>query len=106
MNLRGEGLISQGRGVNYPEARFLDAEQFSLIIDSEGERKVDEGTIYLNALGGVIGGCDWSYDNQDGQEICKAGDNLWDTLIDLYGEEIVQDEREPEAAMPKGYHQY
>lgn len=65
-----EALIRQGRasslGVNTRE-NFGE----EILVEDE---TISEATIYLNALGQIILGCDWSFEDQDYHVICEVDD--------------------------------
>jgi len=78
-----DSVIAQGRGAGIG-GRHVTATSYG--IDFE-ERAITEGEVYVNALGKIIAGCDFSYDSQLSQEICSVNDDIWAEFVDQYGED-------------------
>ena len=65
-----ERILTEGRGENwggkvYAEDPYIELEEYEDEIHVRGE-------VYLNALGFLISGCNWSYDNQHEHIICNV----------------------------------
>ena len=54
------GLIAEGNAQDWSAAREHRPETFEIDEDC-----ITEGSIYLNAKGNIVAGCDWSYQSQD-----------------------------------------
>ena len=68
-------LIRQGRAENERDGRNNETEQLELEHYHESKViEVQEPVIYLNALGNVILGCDWSYESQEQLVYCDASE--------------------------------
>jgi hypothetical protein len=65
-------VIAEGRADDFGY-RFMERESFE--IDME-YNQIMGGNLYLNCLGNVIAGCDWSYESQEEEEnvVCSVGD--------------------------------
>ncbi len=67
-----KSIIAEGRADDFGY-RFVERESFE--IDTE-YNQIMEGNLYLNCLGNIIGGGDWSYHSQDDENntICHVND--------------------------------
>lgn len=64
-----EYLVAQGNAIDYTRAsRILEPEVFD-VDENDDCINVIEGTLYMNVHGDIIGGCDWSYEEQENQKI-------------------------------------
>lgn len=69
-----EFLILEGRAADWSSStRNPDDYGFEFDVEDSPEY-MTEGTLYLNALGEMVCGCDWSYEHQSGQAICHVDD--------------------------------
>jgi len=59
-------VLKQGRSKNGSEVK-----PYFLQVDDDS---VTEGEVYLNCIGEIISGCDWSYKNQAKHKICNVED--------------------------------
>lgn len=67
----GRSIISEGRAKGWAQGRKWSKESF--IINNDGTcTDINEGIIYLNCNGDIIGGCDWSYRSQPKHKICDV----------------------------------
>ncbi len=72
--------INQGYYLeNYGDGRELEENSIYSIDD------FNDTAIYLNCLGEIINGCDWSYDNQNEHILCKVDEltNFYNNLEEL-----------------------
>ena len=78
-------LMIQGRAEEFG-TREITKEEFEYYhYDGCDETQVSEGNLYLNCKGNLIGGCDWSFENQDDPEniICAADELSFQKLVDF-----------------------
>lgn len=75
------GLLNEGRAKNLSSSAFKKYEPFenALCIEKESNEliSIHEEQLYLNALGDIVAGCDWSYESQQERIICNVMDNNW-----------------------------
>lgn len=78
-----EHIIPQGNARHWGSGTPVTKEEFRVQEESEDEIYIEEGLIYLNCRGKLVGGCDWSYANQRHHEICKVGELSLEALEDF-----------------------
>lgn len=84
-------LIAEGKAPdNYECKKTVTPDEF-IIESSDGDNIIIEnGTLYLNAKGFMIAGCDFSYENQDdpehGCQICHVNDFTPNKMLDFLAE--------------------
>lgn len=66
----GISVIAEGRAEHWGD-RGNNTEHFEV-----EEEDIREGDIYLNCMGEIIAGCDWSYANQPEHKICSVTDDI------------------------------
>ena len=77
-NNRKGSLINQGKAKKHGLGqRENNKEEFEV-----DENRIIEGRIYLNALGKVIAGCDWSYKEQKQHTICDIKEFCIDKVLE------------------------
>jgi len=77
---RGDYLVNQGRAkkVSWDKFREESPDTFDIeFSDSLEVESIGEGYFYLNALGYIIPGCDFSYVDQKNNQIAHCLDNDW-----------------------------
>lgn len=75
-------LINEGRAKDLTDRRRRDNNPSECIDDRVHRYNTDEnigGTLYLNALGYLVDGCDWSYETQSKQTIASVME--WDKFL-------------------------
>ncbi len=82
-------LIGEGRAIdNYTCNRDLTPDKF-LVEEYTDHWIIEDGSLYLNAKGNLIAGCDWSYESQDDPEndrgcrICHVNDFTVEKILDM-----------------------
>lgn len=66
-------VIPMGKAKDWAQGRLPEREYFTLY-EEEDCYNLEEGMIYLNCKGEIIGGCDWSYTLQNKHKICNVGE--------------------------------
>lgn len=83
-------LISEGRAATgyFENAQMRENAEETLYLsfdEDSGNLCVDDGILYLNALGDIISGCDWSYESQAERIIVNIRDETWvDNFCELW----------------------
>lgn len=79
-------VLREGRALPWGERAVR--EDCIVVEEKEEHREVLEGTLYLNALGELIAGCDWSYVSQKRHMIGRSSDpDLWEKIRAFSGTE-------------------
>jgi hypothetical protein len=72
-------IIAEGRGTDW-DGRVNSREEFEI-----DEDNIQEGSVYLNCEGYIIGGCDWSYESQrDEDNIISSVENFSVDAVDAF----------------------
>ena len=76
-----DSVLSEGRGVDL----CLSEKQYHNIVTEESfsvdvAYKTVDGVLYLNCLGNLIAGCDWSYESQEEHIICTVDDDVFSAV--------------------------
>jgi len=76
-----EHVIPEGRGINWTSIQTYKPSTVEL----ETQEEFNDLTIYLNAKGQLVNGCDWSYENQEKHIICDLEklEELYDSLEEI-----------------------
>jgi MoaA/NifB/PqqE/SkfB family radical SAM enzyme len=78
--IKNEALIREGRAIDFGK-RVITPDSLEFSLDDDEHINYIEGMVYVNALGDVIPGCDFSFETQ---ERIKIGSVLNNTLEDIY----------------------
>lgn len=86
--LSPDNLIEEGRAISYGGKSVSLSRLEVTVMDGEGY--INDGDIYLNALGNIVGECDLSYETQDRPEliICKVDDEDYLQRVKEYNKRI------------------
>ncbi len=76
-------LIREGRASDDKDARPTTVDQMEIEIWDDSIQII-ECEIYLNVLGDIVLGCDWSYEHQTDQTLCSV-DDFSSTIKEQYG---------------------
>lgn len=74
-----DAIINEGRAKFYGN-RNNEPDNFCKILYDEDQITITEGTLYLNALGKIINGCNWSYMSQRTRDDIQIGDVMDDSF--------------------------
>jgi len=69
--LPAQYIIPEGRAVDWGQNKYFHQRSYEFEFD---EFDTVEGDVYLNAKGNIVAGCDWSYESQEDETICKVED--------------------------------
>ncbi len=81
--MRSSNLIDEGNAnynglggrINTPESfEYIDKEYF------ESDGQLQDYQLYLNCNGDIVGGCDWSFNNQEDHILCKSNESIFDAI--------------------------
>jgi hypothetical protein len=78
-----DSIIAEGKARNWGVDHKTVRESISVWEHDDGTFTINDGIVYLNCKGKLVAGCDWSYANQNRQEICKVGELTLEALEDF-----------------------
>lgn len=82
-----ESIIAEGKARSWGARHNNKKEEFTIYEHQNGAFLVNEGIVYLNCKGKLVGGCDWSYANQNRNVICSV-DNITLEAFEDFGADI------------------